>query len=156
MLSINIVQNHKYCNTFCGRNDIYLPNGASPKRILAYVHNCALCGKRIPKDKRSFDHFLPKTLGGKTEFKNGIVTCQDCNWLKKGNKHPGRLFDENPEMEGHLKAYLELEEVKKIVLPKAGKGNGDVYYADVLKQHIEQILGRSLFDNFKKAKKKPL
>jgi len=48
--------------------------------------SCQYCGS---KENLTFDHLVPKSLGGKTTWRNVITACSSCN-LKKSN----RLFNE--------------------------------------------------------------
>ena len=44
--------------------------------------NCQYC---LKKENLTFDHLLPKSLGGKTTWENVITACSQCN-TSKGNK----------------------------------------------------------------------
>ncbi len=46
---------------------------------------CAICGKMIPDDKRTIDHFLPKYHGGTDDFRNLVPLCKTCN-KRKGSR----------------------------------------------------------------------
>lgn len=46
---------------------------------------CQYCGKKIPFDKMTFDHVIPKSKGGKTGWLNIVSCCRECN-AKKSNK----------------------------------------------------------------------
>ena len=48
--------------------------------------SCQYCGS---KENLTFDHLVPKSLGGKTTWRNVITACSSCN-LKKSN----RLYQE--------------------------------------------------------------
>ena len=43
---------------------------------------CAKCGKAIPDDKQTIDHFIPKYHGGTDDFRNLIPLCKACNRAK--------------------------------------------------------------------------
>ena len=45
---------------------------------------CVYCGDT---HDLTFDHVIPKYLGGKTNWLNISTSCQTCNW-QKGSKHP--------------------------------------------------------------------
>ncbi len=48
-------------------------------------YTCQYCGKGfIPKDL-TYDHVLPRTLGGKTDWNNIVSACKICN-MRKGSK----------------------------------------------------------------------
>jgi 5-methylcytosine-specific restriction endonuclease McrA len=52
---------------------------------------CQYCGrplhlyKRNDKSEFTFDHVIPRSLGGQTTWENVVISCVDCN-KKKGNK----------------------------------------------------------------------
>ena len=122
-------------------------HGTSPKALTKFIDTCALCGEKLEwKEERTFDHFLPTTKRGKTEFKNGLVLCEDCNSIVKTGIHPSKLFDEHPEMEANLATnYLENPKVKDIVIQrKVNKKESQKPYVDEFRAHAEQVLGRPL------------
>ena len=45
---------------------------------------CQYCGDR---DDLTFDHMIPRRLGGETTWENVVAACSSCN-LIKGGKHP--------------------------------------------------------------------
>ena len=61
---------------FCRRN-IYLRD----------KHVCQYCGKKFKPAKLTYDHVVPKALGGKTSWDNVVTACNDCN-QKKGDRIP--------------------------------------------------------------------
>ena len=48
---------------------------------------CQYCAGGFPTHELTFDHVLPKSLGGHTSWTNVVTACQDCN-LRKGNRTP--------------------------------------------------------------------
>lgn len=57
-------------------------------RILAAQGGCCkYCGKRLAIEKATFDHVVPKCLGGAGAQTNLVVSCGPCNF-KKANKPP--------------------------------------------------------------------
>jgi 5-methylcytosine-specific restriction endonuclease McrA len=50
-------------------------------------HKCQYCGKRLTPDELTWDHVLPRARGGKTEWKNVVTCCIECN-RKKGGRVP--------------------------------------------------------------------
>jgi len=51
-------------------------------------YTCQYCGGRdFPKSVLTFDHILPKSRGGKTNFSNIATACLSCN-SKKADKTP--------------------------------------------------------------------
>lgn len=57
-------------------------------RILAAQNGCCkYCGKPLAIKKATFDHVVPKALGGVGAQTNLVVACRPCN-EKKANKPP--------------------------------------------------------------------
>ena len=48
---------------------------------------CQYCGSR---EDLTFDHVVPRSLGGRTTWDNVVAACAPCN-LKKGNKLPAQI-----------------------------------------------------------------
>ena len=48
---------------------------------------CQYCGRRLPIEDLTYDHVLPRSRGGKTEWGNIVTCCVSCN-RKKGGKTP--------------------------------------------------------------------
>jgi len=46
---------------------------------------CQYCGVKPPREKLTIDHVLPRSKGGKSEWENVVLACQDCN-ARKGNR----------------------------------------------------------------------
>jgi len=44
---------------------------------------CQYCGNRFTSDELTFDHVIPRSLGGKTEWTNILTACVRCNTAKK-------------------------------------------------------------------------
>lgn len=53
--------------------------------LLRDRYRCQYCGDRFPSNELTFDHVIPRTKGGKTEWTNILMACTECNF-KKGNK----------------------------------------------------------------------
>jgi 5-methylcytosine-specific restriction endonuclease McrA len=47
-------------------------------------YKCQYCGERCPTEDLTYDHVLPKSRGGKTEWRNIVTCCIDCNRQKGG------------------------------------------------------------------------
>lgn len=43
---------------------------------------CQYCGESYKPNDLTFDHVLPRSRGGKTEWKNIVAACHDCNTRK--------------------------------------------------------------------------
>lgn len=57
-------------------------------RINVYARDnfeCAYCHDRLSQNELTYDHVLPRSKGGKTEWTNIVSCCYECN-RKKGNK----------------------------------------------------------------------
>jgi 5-methylcytosine-specific restriction endonuclease McrA len=50
-------------------------------------HRCQYCGGRFAASKLTFDHVLPRSCGGRTEWTNIVTACRPCN-ARKGNRTP--------------------------------------------------------------------
>ena len=50
-------------------------------------YTCQYCGDKKPIAELTYDHVVPRALGGKTEWSNIVTACQDCN-LRKGARTP--------------------------------------------------------------------
>lgn len=50
-------------------------------------YRCQYCGRRFITEELTYDHVLPRSRGGKTEWKNIVTCCVSCN-RKKGGKTP--------------------------------------------------------------------
>ena len=61
------------------------PNFTRFNVFLRDKFKCQYCGSG---NELTFDHLLPRSRGGKTDWNNVVTACSDCN-VKKG----GRLFD---------------------------------------------------------------
>lgn len=48
---------------------------------------CMYCGKEVSRNKFTFDHVIPKSRGGKTNWQNIVACCLKCN-SKKDNRTP--------------------------------------------------------------------
>jgi hypothetical protein len=46
---------------------------------------CQYCRKKLGRGSVTIDHVLPRCKGGKTTWKNCVVSCKQCN-KEKGNK----------------------------------------------------------------------
>lgn len=58
----------------------YIANGLA-------VHNCQYDGKRYPTEDLTFDHVIPRSRGGKTEWGNISTCCSSCN-AEKSDRTP--------------------------------------------------------------------
>lgn len=49
--------------------------------------SCQYCGCKVPRDEVTYDHVVPRSQGGKTEWTNIVIACVPCN-QKKGGRRP--------------------------------------------------------------------
>jgi 5-methylcytosine-specific restriction endonuclease McrA len=45
---------------------------------------CQYCGRRVRRDEFTYEHVVPRVLGGKTSWENVVVACVSCNQKKAG------------------------------------------------------------------------
>ena len=50
-------------------------------------YRCQYCGTKFPSEELNYDHIIPKSRGGKTEWTNIVTCCIQCN-RKKGGRTP--------------------------------------------------------------------
>lgn len=48
---------------------------------------CQYCRQRVPLEETTYDHVVPRSKGGQTNWENVVIACMTCN-QKKGNKTP--------------------------------------------------------------------
>ena len=51
--------------------------------------SCQYCGGGFSASDLTFDHVVPRSKGGRTNWTNVVAACSPCN-LRKGNKLPGQ------------------------------------------------------------------
>ncbi|MBW2095091.1 MAG: HNH endonuclease [Deltaproteobacteria bacterium] len=47
-------------------------------------YRCQYCGRKFPPEELTYDHVLPRSRGGKTEWSNIVTCCVECNRRKGG------------------------------------------------------------------------
>jgi len=50
-------------------------------------YKCQYCGRHFASEELTYDHVLPKSRGGRTEWENIVTCCVDCN-RRKGGRTP--------------------------------------------------------------------
>jgi len=50
-------------------------------------YKCQYCGDKFTSEELTYDHVLPKSRGGRTEWENIVTCCMECN-RKKGGRMP--------------------------------------------------------------------
>lgn len=68
----------------------YIPNARRPAftRFNVFLRDrfsCQYCGQPFPTHDLTFDHVIPRALGGRTTWDNVVTACAPCN-LRKGSK----------------------------------------------------------------------
>lgn len=48
---------------------------------------CQYCGAGVRRDEITYDHVVPRALGGRTTWENIVIACVSCNG-KKGGRTP--------------------------------------------------------------------
>lgn len=46
-------------------------------------HKCQYCGNNFTSSNLTYDHLVPRSMGGKTNFGNIVTSCEKCNSAKK-------------------------------------------------------------------------
>lgn len=50
---------------------------------------CQYCGKKVSRMEATYDHVVPRRLGGQTRWDNIVISCYGCN-QRKGGRTPER------------------------------------------------------------------
>jgi 5-methylcytosine-specific restriction endonuclease McrA len=50
-------------------------------------YQCQYCGNKYPTEDLTYDHVIPKSRGGRTQWENIVTCCVECN-RKKGGRTP--------------------------------------------------------------------
>lgn len=53
-----------------------------------YKKKCCYCAKTLTTFELTYDHVIPRAKGGKSEWKNIVLSCKPCN-ARKADKTPG-------------------------------------------------------------------
>ena len=53
--------------------------------LIRDAHRCQYCDVMVGKSASTIDHVVPKSRGGKTDYKNCVACCKSCN-NAKGDK----------------------------------------------------------------------
>ncbi len=72
----------------------YVPQKRNPAftRFNVFLRDrfsCQYCGGGFSASELTFDHVVPRSRGGRTNWTNVVAACSPCN-LRKGNKLPGQ------------------------------------------------------------------
>ena len=80
------------------------PNFTRFNVFLRDKFSCQYCGS---KNELTFDHLLPRSKGGKTDWNNVVTACSECN-VKKGGRllsKSGMRLNQRPVSYTHLRAH---------------------------------------------------
>ena len=84
---------------------------------------CQYCGIKVPRHKSTYDHVIPKSKGGKTNWKNIVISCFSCN-QHKGSRTPEEAkmtLLQKPVMPKSLPGTLSLTFIWREGMPKSWK-----------------------------------
>ncbi len=76
---------------------------------------CQYCGRRFPTQDLTFDHMMPRSRGGRTNWENVVTACQVCN-LEKADHLPTR-FGFRPIRAPEMPTSHELLEIGRAFPP---------------------------------------
>lgn len=97
--------------------------------FLRDMWDCQYCGQKFRTHELTFDHVIPRSRGGRTEWGNIVTACQTCNTIK-GNRLPREcsMFPLRPPIQP---TTFELQERGRAFPPNfLHKSWGDYLYWD--------------------------
>lgn len=71
-------------------------------------YRCMYCGERCSTAKLTYDHVVPRSQGGRTEWANIVSACSDCNGRKAGRtpEQAGMRLIKKPVQPKHAPAVM--------------------------------------------------
>lgn len=78
-------------------------------RFNVFLRDCFSCGYCGSKHDLTFDHVVPRALGGRTTWENIVTACSPCN-MKKGGRTP-EMAHMPLKIRPHRPNIWELQEV---------------------------------------------
>lgn len=77
---------------------------------------CQYCSKFLHKREITIDHIIPKSLGGKNDFLNCVISCHKCNNLKSNKtlEQSGLKLLRLPFVPTYIKYEPNLKEFKNV------------------------------------------
>lgn len=84
---------------------------------------CQYCGSVVARSKATFDHVVPKALGGKTQWQNVVIACYACN-QQKGCQTPtqaGMPLRSKPSKPVYLPSVFQLSPSALEAAPESWK-----------------------------------
>jgi 5-methylcytosine-specific restriction endonuclease McrA len=91
----------------------YIPTARRPAftRFNVFLRDrftCQYCGRHASAEDLTFDHVVPKSMGGLTTWENVVAACEPCN-LRKGGVLP-KVCGMHPRTEPFAPTVRELQE----------------------------------------------
>ena len=100
-------------------------------RLNIYARDAFVCqydGQRYPTEELTFDHVMPRSKGGKTEWGNIVTCCKTCN-AEKADRPPaqaGMTLLRSPKQPHFLPAVMVKMDARQVPPEWAG------YWSDTL------------------------
>ena len=97
---------------------IPLPSKAAFTRFNVFLRDkftCQYCTCIFKAEELTFDHVIPKSNGGKTEWRNVVTSCRACN-IKKGSKSL-KDFDQKLNSIPNVPNNYELKDIGRLYPP---------------------------------------
>ena len=95
-----------------------LPSKAAFTRFNVFLRDrfsCQYCTKVFKAEELTFDHVIPRSKGGKTEWMNVVTACRSCNTLK-GNRNLSK-FGIKLKKEPIIPSNFELKDIGRLFPP---------------------------------------
>jgi 5-methylcytosine-specific restriction endonuclease McrA len=73
-------------------------------------HSCQYCGQKRETTELTYDHVIPRSQGGRTDWTNIVTCCVECN-RKKGGRTPdqaGMRLKRAPKRPDHLPGMITI------------------------------------------------
>ena len=102
----------------------YAPISGDPKFcrrsiLLRDKFSCCYCGQRFESHELTYDHVIPRSKGGKTEWTNIVSCCLVCN-SKKANSMPNYSARKRVALPGQMRPLKEPRRPTNAELLRAG------------------------------------
>lgn len=91
---------------------VFWDKACEERAYAEFDKKCAYCGVGLEFIKLEFDHFIPVSIGGKTEPKNMLPCCRECNH-GTGGKFDRDAMEWMTEKFGENRAILIYRDIKK-------------------------------------------
>jgi 5-methylcytosine-specific restriction endonuclease McrA len=102
----------------------YAPIRGEPKFcrrsiLLRDRSRCGYCGERFEVQELTYDHVIPRSKGGRTEWTNIVTACLACN-ARKGSSLPNFSGPKGKAKDGRLRPLQEPRQPTAAELLRAG------------------------------------